>query len=171
MRHCVLPGKTLLLYHKSKNMKKLLFSGLAIFSLAACSTSTETHSSTTTTSSTVTTADGDTVSSVTSSVSTVDATTFKSQMESEPGTILDVRTPEEVAEGHLANATVININDTDFEARINELDKTKPVYVYCKAGGRSARAADILKTNGFGKVVNLDGGITAWMENGFETVK
>jgi rhodanese-related sulfurtransferase len=43
--------------------------------------------------------------------------------------------------------------------------------VYCRSGGRSASAADVLKEKGFTKVYNLDGGITSWQENGFEVVK
>lgn len=107
----------------------------------------------------------------TSVIYTVSAETFKSKMESNPGTVLDVRTPEEVAEGVIPNAVVININDADFTERINKLDKTKPVYVYCKAGGRSARAADILMENGFAEINNLDGGIGAWMSGGYEIAK
>ncbi|MBX7094011.1 MAG: rhodanese-like domain-containing protein [Flavobacteriales bacterium] len=149
--------------------KSILFFGL-ITAFAACTSKTESHSSTSTSSTTVTHSDG-TTETVSSSISTVDAGTFKSQMESAPGTVLDVRTAEEVAEGHLANSINIDINGSDFESKINELDKQAPVYVYCRSGGRSARAADILKANGFSTIVNLDGGITAWTQAGNETVK
>jgi rhodanese-related sulfurtransferase len=64
----------------------------------------------------------------------------------------------------------IDFNAADFNAKINELDKSKTVYVYCKSGGRSAGAAEELKANGFTKVVNLDGGITAWEGSGLEIV-
>lgn len=102
---------------------------------------------------------------------TVAAGVFRDKMEHEPGTILDVRTPGEVAEGTIPGAVVIDINDPAFESKVNELDKTKPVYVYCKAGGRSARATDIMMKNNFSKVYNLDGGIMAWTEEGFNIVK
>ncbi|MFN3341416.1 MAG: rhodanese-like domain-containing protein [Flavobacteriales bacterium] len=150
-------------------MKKLIFP-LATMAFVASCTSEKTHTETSTTSTTVTTTEGESTTT-SSSLSTVDAATFKSEMESTPGTLLDVRTPEEVATGIIPGATVININDSDFETRIDQLDKTKPVYVYCKAGGRSARAADILKEKGFPVIVNLNGGIMAWTDKGFETAK
>ena len=87
------------------------------------------------------------------------------------GTVLDVRTPEEWAEGTIPNAEKMNYNDDDFASQVEKLDKTKPVFVYCKRGGRSAGAAEILKEKGFTKVYNLDGGITAWIDEGQEVVK
>lgn len=101
----------------------------------------------------------------------VDAKTFGELSTSTPGTILDVRTPEEWAEGTIAGAEKMNYHDEDFAQQIEKLDKNAPVYVYCKRGGRSSSAADILKEKGFTKVYNLDGGITSWQESGFEVVK
>lgn len=102
---------------------------------------------------------------------TVDAKSFKDLMVSEPGTLLDVRTPEEWAEGTLKDAVKINYKGDHFEQEIESLDKNIPVYVYCRSGGRSASAADVLKEKGFIKVYNLDGGITSWQENEFEIVR
>tara|TARA_R110001592_G_scaffold99005_5_gene282230 strand:- start:5109 stop:5534 length:426 start_codon:yes stop_codon:yes gene_type:complete len=87
------------------------------------------------------------------------------------GTVLDVRTPEEWVEGTIPDAEKMNYNDDDFASQVEKLDKTKPVFVYCKRGGRSAGAAEILKEKGFTKVYNLDGGITAWIDEGQEVVK
>lgn len=101
----------------------------------------------------------------------VDAKTFGELSASPMGTILDVRTPEEWAEGTLKDAVKIDYQGNNFETEIENLDKNAPVYVYCKRGGRSSSAADILKEKGFTKVYNLDGGITSWQENGFEVVK
>jgi len=101
----------------------------------------------------------------------VDAKTFGELSASQPGTILDVRTPEEWAEGVISGAEKINFHDDNFAQQIERLDKNVPVYLYCRSGGRSASAADILKENGFTKVYNLDGGIKAWQGNGFEVVK
>ncbi|MCL4856454.1 MAG: rhodanese-like domain-containing protein [Flavobacteriales bacterium] len=100
----------------------------------------------------------------------VDASTFK-ELINQPGTILDVRTPDEWADGIIAGAEKINFYDDNFTQQIEKLDKTTPVYLYCRSGGRSANAADILKEKGFTKVYNLDGGITSWQNNGFEVVK
>lgn len=102
---------------------------------------------------------------------TVDAKTFSELSTSQSGTVLDVRTPEEWAEGTLKNAVKMNYHDDNFAEQVEKLDKNAPVFIYCKKGGRSASAADILKEKGFTKVYNLDGGITSWQENGFEIVK
>ena len=101
----------------------------------------------------------------------VDAKTFSELSVSQPGTILDVRTPEEWAEGTLKDAVKMNYQGSNFESEIESLDKNVPVYVYCKRGGRSSSAADVLKEKGFTKVYNLDGGITSWQDQGFEIVK
>lgn len=79
--------------------------------------------------------------------------------------MIDVRTPEEFASGHLPGAVNINIYDTDFAQRIAQLDKAKPVMVYCKAGGRSADAAKQLVELGYA-VTELQGGTLAWANAG-----
>lgn len=101
----------------------------------------------------------------------VDATTFKELAEKGKGIILDVRTPEEVAAGHIENASVINLYDPDFAKKINLMQKDKEIYVYCKSGGRSGEAAKVLNSNGFAKVYNLKGGIMAWENSNFPLTK
>lgn len=76
--------------------------------------------------------------------------------------VLDVRTPEEVTSGKLASAINIDYNNNNFESEIEKLDKNKPVFLYCKSGGRSGAALVILKDKGFKEVFNLRGGIMAW---------
>jgi rhodanese-related sulfurtransferase len=77
--------------------------------------------------------------------------------------LLDVRSAEEFASGHLKNALQADWNkDAEFAERINALDKSKPLYVYCLSGGRSSSAVKWLLDNGFAKVYNLNGGISAW---------
>ncbi len=78
--------------------------------------------------------------------------------------LVDVRTTEEFLESHLKGAQNICVTRSDFKEKIKTLDKDKPVYLYCKIGGRSARAARILKEMGFKKVYDMDGGITSWNE-------
>ena len=87
------------------------------------------------------------------------------------GEVLDVRTPEEWAEGSIKGATKMNFFDSDFNAQLEKLDKSKPIYVYCKAGGRSGKAAKQMNKMGFTTVYNLVGGITAWNSAEKETVK
>ncbi|MEX6687183.1 DUF953 domain-containing protein [Danxiaibacter flavus] len=77
--------------------------------------------------------------------------------------LLDVRTAGEYQNGHLANALQADWNNQEqFMDRIQYLDKSKPVLVYCASGVRSAKAADWMKANGFSSVQNMDGGIVAW---------
>jgi thioredoxin len=76
--------------------------------------------------------------------------------------ILDVRTPEEFSQGHLAKAINIDWNDKDFSAKTVLVDKARPVMIYCQAGGRSAAAANKLREMGFTSVYELDGGMNAW---------
>lgn len=74
--------------------------------------------------------------------------------------LVDVREPDEVAEGALDGATNIPVGDV--AERWGELDLNKRVVLYCKAGGRSTKAAEILTAVGFGDVVNLEGGMLAY---------
>jgi len=85
--------------------------------------------------------------------------------------LIDVRTPEEFASGHLENAVNMNYFDSDFAAQLKTLDKNKPVYLYCKSGRRSANAAQKLEDMGFVKIYDLDGGILNWNAKGFTILK
>lgn len=77
--------------------------------------------------------------------------------------LLDVRTAGEYQSGHLQNALLADWKDAkEFERRISFIDKTKPVYVYCLGGGRSAAAAEKMRALGFNNVYELSGGINAW---------
>jgi len=77
--------------------------------------------------------------------------------------IMDVRTPGEVSEGYIAGAVIFNdINDSNFDANLDKLDKSKNYIVYCKSGGRSSRAVEIMREKGFKKVYDLEGGISNW---------
>ena len=69
--------------------------------------------------------------------------------------VIDVRTPEEVATGHLHGSININIEGADFETQMNALDKTKNYVVYCRSGHRAGMAIDWMTNNGFtGKLIN-----------------
>lgn len=79
--------------------------------------------------------------------------------------IIDVRTPEEYASGHIPGA--VNRELDDVEAHRDELATYETVYVHCKSGGRSAQACDRLATIGLENVVNIEGGALAWQMAGF----
>lgn len=80
--------------------------------------------------------------------------------------LIDVRTPEEFSEGHLAKAININIGSPTWQTDVETLDKNKPVLVYCKSGARSEEAANSLTNLGFKVVYNLEGGIMKWQIEG-----
>lgn len=80
--------------------------------------------------------------------------------------ILDVRTPEEVAEGHLVGAKTVNFLGANFTTEVQELNKNKTYLLYCRSGTRTRKAADAMQKMGFKHVYMLDGGITAWKEAG-----
>ncbi|TWT92631.1 molybdopterin-synthase adenylyltransferase MoeB [Neorhodopirellula pilleata] len=77
-------------------------------------------------------------------------------------TLLDVREPHEYAICHLGG-TLIPL--AELPARLDELDRSRPVIVHCKSGGRSLKAVDILRQAGFEDVFNLQGGILAWAKD------
>jgi thioredoxin len=92
---------------------------------------------------------------------------FNLKMKANPeGTVLDVRTPGEFSEGALAKAINVDWNGSDFESGIAKLDKSKPVFVYCLAGARSASAAKKMRKDGFTQVYELDGGMIKWRAAG-----
>jgi rhodanese-related sulfurtransferase len=97
----------------------------------------------------------------------VDVNAFEHQITNKDVQILDVRTPDEYAGGHIKNAMLANwVNKDEFTERVKYLDKTKPVLVYCASGGRSSQASQWLASNGFKQVENLTGGFNQWkLEN------
>ncbi len=93
---------------------------------------------------------------------------MNSLLELEDIQLIDVRTPEEYEIGHVEFAQNIDFNSPTFEEDILSLDKSKPVILYCHAGGRSAKCAKKLAEAGFVKIYDLQGGITQWEFKGFE---
>lgn len=87
------------------------------------------------------------------------ATSFLQTFRNTPDAILlDVRTPEEVAAGHLESAMNIDFKSSNFTDLIGNLDKEKVYFVYCRSGVRSANACQKMHEMGFEKLVNLAGG-------------
>jgi phage shock protein E len=94
----------------------------------------------------------------------LDPAGFRDMMIEEPGMLIDVRTPEEFTEAHIAGAVNIDISSDEFKPAINALDKDKPYYVYCHAGARSVTAACYMEEIGFTRIYNLQDGIASWMQ-------
>lgn len=104
-------------------------------------------------------------------VQVLDVAKYEKNMAQPDVQLVDVRTPEEFTEGHLENAINIDVTADDFDAKVASLDKEKPVMVYCKSGGRSAKASARLKELGFKNITDLEGGITNWKSEEKPTVK
>jgi phage shock protein E len=88
-----------------------------------------------------------------STSSTDDTTTVISLVPA--GKVIDVRTPEEFAEGYVKGAVNIDVSNPNFESQIAELDKDAAYSIYCRSGNRSAAAVEIMRNAGFTNVVDL----------------
>ena len=84
--------------------------------------------------------------------------------------VLDVRTPEEFAEGHIEGAIMIDFYRDDFADQLAELDPDQPYLLYCRSGNRSGQTAAIMEDLGFANVADVDGGIIAWTDAGLDVV-
>jgi len=86
-----------------------------------------------------------------------------------PFVLLDVRTQEEYQAGHIQGAKLMPVQT--LADHLAEVPKDKQVYVYCHSGSRSAKAAKLLASHGFTRIENMQGGIEAWKDAGYEVVK
>lgn len=85
-------------------------------------------------------------------------------MKTENIQLLDVRTPEEINNGFIETAIIADFYKDDFyENAIKKLDKSKPVYIYCRSGNRSEKASKILQEKGY-EVYNVLGGFNKWKQ-------
>ena len=127
-------------------MRKLIASFAAIILLAGCSS--------------------------TGSATTVNLNVSEfSQKITEPDVIiLDVRTPEEFASGHIEGALNIDFNSGNFANEITRLNPSETYAVYCRSGSRSGQAASIMHKAGFHDVSNLNGGVIDWTNAGLPLV-
>lgn len=79
--------------------------------------------------------------------------------------IVDVRTEAEYKAGHIQNAKLIDIQGSEFLKKIENLNKEKPLLIYCAVGGRSARAVGKISDLGFEKIYEYKGGMKDWTMN------
>ena len=91
---------------------------------------------------------------------------FKTRVNDNNIQFFDVRTPEEYNLGHIKGAVNIDFNNEEvFYKSFNNINKSKPVYLYCRSGNRSKKSADKLIELGFSKVYDLKGGYIEWNLN------
>ena len=141
-------------------MKTSFLSGLLILTgLYACQPSSTTHSTTT----------ESTNQTSASSVLTLNAQEFATK--SRAGTVLDVRTADEIAQGKIEGALVIDFYSPDFLDQVSQISKDQEIYLYCAVGARSEEAARMLLQQGYTKVYHLEGGIQGWSQEGLPVVK
>lgn len=88
---------------------------------------------------------------------------YKQQI-SEKVQLIDVRTSEEFAEGHIEGADNIDFLAEGFLTKFKDYKKDEPLYIYCRSGNRSSKAAKKLSEAGFEKIIDLKGGFLAWKE-------
>jgi len=84
--------------------------------------------------------------------------------------LLDVRTPEEFAEGHLDGALLIDFYEGDFADQLAALDPDVPYLLYCRSDNRSGQTLALMQQLGFSSAVDVDGGILAWDQLGLPIV-
>ncbi|MDA7803944.1 rhodanese-like domain-containing protein [Crocinitomix sp.] len=142
------------------NKKNALIGLIAISTLIGCgSTETETDTNDNNASPVV---QEETVEAI-PIIEDVNVESFKEKLSTASNAlILDVRTPEEYAAGSIEGAVNMDFFNATFESNLDSLDKSEPVFVYCKSGGRSGKATKMLEEKGFIEVYNLIGGYTAW---------
>ena len=114
---------------------------------------------------------GSTASSASASSESSSSSGSSGQANTAIGTLIDVRTPEEFADGHLKGATNIDFNGPDFAEKISELDKDGEYTLYCRSGRRSGLALEAMKAAGFTKVTNAGGVEQASKTLGLDIVK
>lgn len=105
---------------------------------------------------------------VTSGISTISVDDAAALADDPPAdlVVLDVRTPEEFAEGHLDGAVLVDFYDADFADQLAALDPEVPYLVYCRSGNRSGQTLSIMEQLGFRSAVDVGGGIVAWADAG-----
>ena len=83
-----------------------------------------------------------------------------------PLTVIDVRTAQEFAQGHIEGAINLDALSEDFEKQLAKLNKDKPYLVHCRSGRRSAAALETLRKAKFSRVAHMDEGLVAWTTAG-----
>ncbi len=81
-------------------------------------------------------------------------------------TVIDIRTPEEFASGHLDRSAEIDFYSPTFNSQLEQLDRNGRYLIYCRSGNRSGKARALMTDLGFTDVADMDGGVLAWTAAG-----
>ncbi|MDP5078071.1 MAG: rhodanese-like domain-containing protein [Nonlabens sp.] len=96
-------------------------------------------------------------------ITVLDATAFKEAITANKVMLLDVRTAQEFKEGHIKGAKNLDyFNTSTFKSTVEKLDRSKPVYLYCRSGNRSNNAAKLMENMGFTELIDLKNGYVGW---------
>ncbi len=137
--------------------------GLSAFLNASCGVEKET---------TILTKRSDPAAATATRIEHVDAAGAAALLASaEKPVVLDIRTPEEYAEGHIEGATMIDYKAADFESKVAELDRDQTYLVHCRSGGRSTSSLPVFEKLGFKHIIHLDGGFSDWQSAGQPVAK
>ena len=85
--------------------------------------------------------------------------------------ILDIRTPNEFAAGHISGAVLLDYYAPDFIQKLQKLDKSTSYLIYCRSGNRSGRTLQLVEKMGFSKIYHLQRGIIDWVGSKFGLVR
>ena len=97
-------------------------------------------------------------------VTIVDSKTFKTAIAQDNAQLVDVRTSEEFEEGTIGKAENIDFFDKEnFKSEFSKFDKSEPIYIFCRSGNRSQKAAHRLVDMGFENIIDLEGGYLNWV--------
>lgn len=96
---------------------------------------------------------------------------IRAQVEDKDFRLVDVRTPEEFAQGHLAGAALVDFKSPAFADQIAKLPRDAKILIYCRSGHRSGLAIRQMQSMGFKDVRDIAGGINAWMSAGLPVGK
>uniref|UniRef100_UPI004048167F rhodanese-like domain-containing protein n=1 Tax=Algoriphagus sp. TaxID=1872435 RepID=UPI004048167F len=141
-------------------MKTTIFFGLLLLTgLYACQPSSKTESSNT----------ANPTQTASNSFVTLTAQEFATK--SPTGTVIDVRTSGEIAQGKIEGAVELDYYRGDFMDQVSQISKDQEVYLYCAVGARSEEAARMLIQQGYTRVYHLQGGIQAWSQEGLPVVR
>lgn len=99
---------------------------------------------------------------------------FKSMLEQSHTTadvvLLDIRTSQEFANGHIADAVLIDFYASDFVDRLKALDRKKTYLIYCRSGNRTSKSLEIFEKLGFQHVYHLEKGLVGWVNEKYPLV-